>query len=391
MCPVISVTKNTFDFDAIIDRRGTAALKWDKYAGRDVIPMWVADMDFRSAPAIVEALKQRSDHGVFGYTDPSGELNDAIVMALQRDHAWSVRPDWLMWLPGLVTGLNLVCRAIGEDGDDVVTATPVYHPFLSAPVNQRRNLTQVPMRLERERWMWDFERLEASITPRTRLLLLCNPHNPVGRVFTREELTELVRIAEKYDLIVCSDEIHCGLVLDEGKPHIPLATLSEAIAARTIALMAASKTFNLPGLGCAFAVVPNPALRTRLARAAAGIVPRVNAMGFAATLAAYRDSGGWQRALVDYLRRNRDMVIERVRRMPELTITPIEATYLAWIGFDVLRIPDPVPFFENAGVGLYDGSVFGIKGYVRLNFGCPRVQLTSALDRMTVALDGLER
>ncbi|HYL17818.1 MAG TPA: PatB family C-S lyase [Burkholderiales bacterium] len=379
----------TFDFDQIIDRGNTAATKWDKYAGRDVIPMWVADMDFRSSPAIIEALKQRADHGVFGYTEPSDELNDAIIAALARDHAWQIQREWLMWLPGLVTGLNVVSRAIGEDGDDVVTAVPVYHPFMSAPANQRRSVTQVPMRVERDRWVWDFEGLEASITPRTRLLLLCNPHNPVGRVFTRDELTELARVADQYDLIICSDEIHCGLVLDPDKPHLPMATLGEGIAARTITLMAASKTFNLPGLGCAFAVVSNPALRAKLARAAAGIVPRVNAMGFAATLAAYRDSTEWHRALIEYLRANRDFVIERIRGIPGLSITPIEATYLAWIGLEGRAIKDPLTFFENAGVGLYDGRAFGGEGYVRLNFGCPRSQLMQALDRIAAAMTTL--
>jgi cystathionine beta-lyase len=382
----LSGSKMTFDFDQIIDRRGTSAVKWDKYAGRDVIPMWVADMDFRSAPAIVEALKQRAEHGVFGYTDPPGELNDAIVMALQRDHGWNIRHEWLMWLPGLVTGINLVSRAIGADGDDVVTAVPVYHPFLSGPENQRRTVTRVPMRLEDQRWVWDFERLEASITPRTRLLLLCNPHNPVGRVFSRDELAELARIADKYDLIISSDEIHCGLVLDADKPHLPIASLGDEVAARTITLMAASKTFNLPGLGCAFAVVSNPALRAKLAHAAAGIVPRVNAMGFAATLAAYRDSADWHRALIDYLRGNRDFVIDRIRAIPGLSIIPIEATYLAWIGLEHPGIPDPPGFFEKAGVGLFDGRVFGTEGFVRLNFGCPRSQLERALDRIRAAM-----
>ena len=375
-----------FDFDEVIDRRGTAALKWDKYAGRDVIPMWVADMDFRSAPTIIEALRRRAEHGVFGYTDSPEGLNDVIVTALERDYGWKIRPEWLMWVPGLVTGINLVCRAGGQDGDDVVTAVPVYPPFLSGPLNQRRTVTRVPMRLEATKWVWDLERLKAAITPRTRLLLLCNPHNPVGRVFSREELSELARLAEKHDLIVASDEIHCGLVLDANKPHVCIATLDEDIAARTITLMAASKTFNLPGLGCAFAVVPNAALRARLASAAAGIVPRVNAMGFAATLAAYRDSADWQLALVNYLRVNRDLVIERIRGIPGLSITPIEATYLAWIDVNALSIRDPVTFFENAGVGLYDGRVFGTEGYVRLNFGCPRSLLEEALDRMQHAV-----
>ena len=375
------MTRTEFDFDQVIDRRNTAAVKWDKYAGRDVIPMWVADMDFRSAPAIVEALKRRADHGVFGYTDPSQELNDAIVASLDRDHGWKIQAEWLMWLPGLVSGINLVCRAIGEDGDDVVTAVPVYHPFLSGPVHQRRTVTRVPMRLDGTRWAWDVERLEAAITPRTRLLLLCNPHNPVGRVFSREELRDIARIAEKHDLVISSDEIHCGLVLDADKPHIPIAKLGEDIAARTITLMAASKTFNLPGLGCAFAIVPNAELRARLARAAAGILPRVTAMGFVATLAAYRDSAEWQRALVRYLCANRDLVTEKIARIPGLSITPVEATYLAWIRVDD-RLPDPVRFFETAGVGLYEGKVFGTEGYVRLNFGCPRSLLEQGLDRM---------
>jgi cystathionine beta-lyase len=246
------------------------------------------------------------------------------------------------------------------------------------------------MRLVGTKWAWNLERLEAAITPRTKLLLLCNPHNPVGRVFSRQELSDLARIAEEHDLLISSDEIHCGLVLDADKPHVPIATLGQDIAARTITLMAASKTFNLPGLGCAFAVVPNSELRARLARAAAGILPRVNAMGFAATLAAYRDSREWQRALVDYLRVNRNLLIERIGEISGLSITPIEATYLAWIRMDA-RMVDPVPFFETAGVGLYDGRVFGTEGYVRLNFGCPRSLLEQGLDRMQRALRALLR
>jgi len=375
-----------FDFDEPIDRRGTSALKWNKYAEHDVIPMWVADMDFRSAPAIIAALKQRVEHGVFGYTDPPEELGDVIVTALERDHGWKVHRDWLMWLPGLVSGINLVCRAIGEDGDDVITAVPVYPPFLSGPLHQRRTATRVPMRLEGTKWVCDLERLEAAITARTKLLLLCNPHNPVGRVYTRQELSDLARVAEKHNLVISSDEIHCGLVLDADKPHVPIATLGEDIAARTVTLMSASKTFNLPGLGCAFAVVPSAELRTRLSRAAAGIVPRVNALGFTATLAAYRDGAAWQRALMDYLRINRNLVIERIGTIPGLSITPIEATYLAWIDVHALGTADPVTLFERAGVGLYDGRVFGTEGYVRLNFGCPRSLLQEALDRMQRAL-----
>ena len=375
-----------FDFDEIIDRRGTGAMKWDKYAGRDVIPMWVAEMDFRAPPAVIVALEQRAQHGVFGYTDPPAELNEAIVAYLDRTYGWRIEPDWLLWLPGLVSGLNLMCRAIGEDGDDIVTATPVYHPFLSAPAHQRRTLTRVPMQVQGERWTWDLERLEESIAARSKLLLLCNPHNPVGRVFDREELTRLAQIAERHDLIVAADEIHCGLVLDEDKAHIPFATLGADVASRTITLMSASKIFNLPGLGCAFAIVSDPALRSRLLRAAAGIVPRVNLLGFVATLAAYRDSAQWHRALLTYLRGNRDLVLQRMRHISGVTVAPIEATYLAWIDIRGLAPADPVQFFEAAGIGLYDGRAFGTPGYVRLNFGCPRPLLAEALRRFAAAL-----
>jgi cystathionine beta-lyase len=375
------------DFDEIVDRGSTWAVKWDKYAGRDVIPMWVADMDFRSAPAIIEALIERARHGVFGYSDPPPELNQAIAAHLHATYAWEIDPDWLLWLPGLVAGINLVCRAIGEDGDDVITAVPVYHPFLTGPLNQHRTVTRVPMRLFRGRWEWDFDRLEAALTPRTKLLLLCNPHNPVGRVFTRKELSEIARIAQEHDLTVASDEIHCGLVLDRDKHHVPLATLGAEIAGRTITLMAPSKTYNLPGLGCAFAVVSNTLLRARLTQAAAGIVPRVNVMGYAATLAAYRDSAQWHAGLLEYLRGNRALVMERIARIRGLSITPIEATYLAWIGVDAAAGPDPVKLFEAAGVGLYDGAVFGGEGFVRLNFGCPRSLLSQGLDRVARALD----
>jgi len=375
-----------FDFDEIIDRRGTAAVKWDKYAERDVIPMWVADMDFRSPPAVVEAVRLRVQHGVFGYTDPPPQLNAVIVEHLTRAYGWTVKPEWLMWLPGLVTGINLVCSAIGEEGDDVITATPVYHPFLTGPVNQQRGVVRVPMRLEGNRWLWDFERLEASITPRSKLLLLCNPHNPVGRVFSREELGELTRIAAKHDLVICSDEIHCGLILDADKSHVPIATLGDDVSARTITLMAASKTFNLPGLGCAFALVSNASLRKRLERAAAGIVPRVTAPGFAATLAAYRDGEPWRLALVDYLRGNRDLVMDRIEATAGLSMTQLEATYLAWIDVRATQLREPAKFFEQAGVGLYDGKVFDGEGYLRLNFACPRSVLVKALDRIAEAL-----
>ena len=318
----------SFDFDTPVNRRGTSSAKWDKYQGKDIFPLWVADMDFKSPPAILEALHERIDHGIFGYTLPSSELNDAVVSMLSDHYGWIIESSWLVWLPGLVTGLNVACRAVGEDGDDVMTAVPVYHPFLSAPGNFRRNLIKVPLGETGRRWHFDFDQIEKSITSHTRMFMLCNPHNPVGRVYTREELSTLAGICEKHDIVICSDEIHCGLLMDPDKIHIPTATLGPALAERTITLMSPSKTFNTPGLCCAFAVIPNRELRRRFIRAMAGIVPMVNAFGYVSALIAIRDCSDWHAALLNYLRENRDLVADAISQMPNLSMAPLEATYL---------------------------------------------------------------
>jgi cystathionine beta-lyase len=376
-----------FDFDRLVERRDTASMKWDKYKGKDIIPLWVADMDFCSPPAVIDALQRRIAHGVFGYTIPPPDLNKIVVAMLAAEYGWSVQPQWLVWLPGLVTGLNVACRAVGEDNDAVMTATPVYPPFLSAPGNSRRRLVKVPLREHQNRWGFDFDHLESAITPDTRLFLLCNPQNPVGRVFTHDELMVLAAICEKHNIVICSDEIHCGLLLDSDKTHIPMATLSPEVAQRTITLMSPSKTFNLPGLGCAFAVISEKKLRSRFIAAMAGIVPLVNAMGFAAAAAAYRDCSDWQADLLDYLRANRNRVARTINAMPLLSLAPVEATYLAWIDVRSSDLRDPVMFFEDAGVGLQDGIEFDGRGFVRLNFGCTRALLEKALERMASAME----
>jgi cystathionine beta-lyase len=310
------MTAPAFDFDRLIDRRSLPSEKWGRYAGRDVLPLWVADMDFAAPPAVIEALHRRIDHGVFGYTDAWPALEQAVVEGLRRDHGWTIQPDWLVWLPGVVAGFNLACAIAGEAGDGVLTATPVYPPFLTAPANTGRVLQRAELVLGDGRWQWDWDALEAACTPTTRLLLLCSPHNPVGRVFDEAELRRLADFAARHDLLVCSDEIHCGLVLDADRTHRPLAALDEAIARRTITLMAPSKTWNIPALYCAFAIIPDPALRRRYRHAMRGIVPHVNVLGMVAAEAAYRDGDAWRRALLDYLRGNRERVLEAVGRCP---------------------------------------------------------------------------
>jgi len=376
-----------FDFDAPVDRRGTSSEKWDKYRGRDIIPLWVADMDFRSPPAVLEALHERVDHGVFGYTGVPPSLVAAVCTALAGGYGWEIHPEWLVWLPGLVTGLNVACRAVGSDGDEVLTFTPVYPPFLSAPTLSRRVCTRVPLCGDANRWFIDRDLLERTITPRTRLLLLCNPHNPVGRVWTAEDLAYLATLAECHDLIICSDEIHAGLVLDTDKRHIPIAALSPDIARRTITLQAPSKTYNVPGLGCSFAVISDQGLRRAFRSAMGRIVPHVNLFGYTAAEAAYRCGEPWRQTLLAYLRGNRDLVAGAIAAMPGLCAAHVEATYLTWIDTRAAGIEQPGRFFEAAGVGLSDGADFDGSGFVRLNFGCSRALLAEALGRMRRALE----
>ena len=371
-----------FDFDRVIDRRDGDSLKWNKYAGRDVLPLWVADMDFAAPPAVLAALQQRVTQGCLGYAQPWSTLTESVLGYLQQEYAWHVEPEWLVWLPGLVTGINLACRAV--DGS-VLTATPVYPPFLSAPRLSGKLLARAELRLGDGGWGWDFAGMEAALLPDTRLLLLCHPHNPVGRAWRADELAELAGFCKRHNLSVCSDEIHCDLILDEGRQHTPFAMIDVELARRCITLMAPSKTYNIPGLGCAFAVVPDPALRRRFTGAMRGIVPDANVLGLAAAEAAYRDCGPWRAALLDVLRANRDRVQAAVAQMPGLVMTPVEATYLAWIDARGLGRDDPAKFFEDAGVGLSNGADFGLPGWVRLNFGCPRVTLDAALERMSAA------
>jgi cysteine-S-conjugate beta-lyase len=380
------MTDTAFDFDTVIDRTGTSSEKWDKYQGRDVIPLWVADMDFRSPPAVISALHRRIEHGVFGYTSTPATLVTAVQQHLSRDFGWEVEKEWLVWLPGLVCGLNVLCNSVGEPGDEVITFTPIYPPFLSAPPLTQRTTVKVPLLLNDGRWEMDLAGLERAITPRSRLLLLCNPHNPVGRAWSRHELQQLASVAERHDLIIGSDDIHAGLILDEELRHIPMATLSPEIARRTITLLAPSKSYNIPGLGCSFAVISDPALRKSFKKAAGRIVPHVNLLGFTAAEAAYGEGEEWHQALLTYLRGNRDLVAEAIRQIPGLSSTRVEATYLAWIDARGTGSSDPARLFEEAGVGLSNGADFDAPGFVRLNFGCSRSLLVKALQRMKTAM-----
>ncbi len=375
------------DFDRDIDRKRTSSQKWDKYGERDILPMWVADTDFRSPPAIIDALQRRIEHGVFGYTLTPAELTEVVLERLQRLYHWEVEAEALVWLPGLVCGLHLACRSVGTSGTAVLSPSPIYPPFMSAPRLSDRQLISVPMRQYAQRWLIDFEALQAAISADTRLLLFCNPQNPGGSVYRRHELEQLLEICQRHDLVLCSDEIHCDLLLEPGVQHIPAASLDLQAAQQTITLMAPSKTFNIAGLGCSLAIIPDPQLRQQFKRIKRGIVADVNLLGYTATLAAYRDCDAWNRQQCDYLRDNRDYLLREINAIDGLKLDPFEATYLAWIDVSALQLKNPAAFFEQAGVGMSSGADFGDSRFMRMNFGCTRSTLEEALRRIRHALE----
>ncbi len=373
-------------FDIEIDRTNTDSLKWEKYAGSDILPLWVADMDFKASDAIIKALHEKVEFGIFGYTNVPEELKSTLQQRLLHFYNWETKKDWQVWMPGMVPGLNIACRAYAEEGDDVITGIPVYPPFLLAPGNFNQNILKVPLIEKNNVWKYDLEAMRSMVTPRTKIFELCNPHNPVGRVFSKQELQDLADFCMEEDLVICSDEIHCELVLDKNKKHIPTATLSPEIESRTVTMMAPSKTFNIPGFGCSLAIISNPKLRNQFKKALAGIVPDAAALGYYAALAAYKDSEVWRQELLEYLRNNRDYLLREFENIPGIKMFPVESTYLGWLDVSELNLENPDKFFEDAGVGLSDGRPFGMTGYMRINFGCPKSTLVEAVRRIRKAL-----
>ena len=378
-----------WNFDEVHDRVGTDSQKWQKYEGRDILPMWVADMDFKAPQPVLDALHARVDHGIFGYARPERSCKEAVVEMLEREYGWRVEADWLVWLPGLVVGLNVASRAFCSPDESVLTTTPIYPPFLLGPRFQDRAVVKAKMALDGDRYVMDWDALEAAVQPHTSLFLLCNPHNPCARVFDRAELERVVEFCERHDLLCCSDEIHCELLL-EGRKHIPLATIDPAANKRIFTFIAPSKTYNLAGLGCSIGIFPDESLRRRFATAARGIVAEVNNLGYTACEAAYRHGQSWRDALQRYLAGNRDFLQAFIKReLPEIGLYQHEATYLSWMDVSKLGLKDPVAHFESHGLGLSDGAFFDDPTHVRLNFGCPRSTLEEGLRRLKTAVTAL--
>ena len=373
-----------FDFNQWIDRRHSDSLKWHKYGDRDVLPLWVADSDFRSPPSVIEAIKQRAEHGVFGYGATPTGLIDITLSRLAQRYNWQIEPDWIVLLPGVVCGLNLSVRAFTESGESTVSPTPIYPPFRGAAKLADRAQVNLPLRLQDDRWVMNLD--NSAMQGNERLLMLCNPQNPGGTVYRRDELEAQLAFAQQHDLIVCSDEIHCDLLLSPGAQHIPFAALSEDAAQRSITLLSPSKTFNIAGLGASLAIIPNPELRARFKRVREGIVPGVDILALVAAEAAWRDGDAWLAAQLDYLRANRDWLVAQVNALPELQMAAPEATYLGWIDAIKLDVANPMSYFEQHGLGFSPGHDFGDDNFVRFNFGCTRATLEQAVTRLQKAV-----
>lgn len=376
-----------FNFDHLPERRGTGSIKWDRFP--DATPYWVADMDFASPPCILDALHKRVDHGVFGYANAHEGLNEAVIDYLADTHSCEATSREIIHLSGMVPALSLACRAFCQPGDEVMISSPVYYPFFKVAADAEAETVDVPHIRDDETWRFDWDAMEKAVTPHTRMVILCNPQNPLGRVFTESEITRLAEFCESHDLILVADEIHCDLILDPEQSHYSALRLPENFHKRLITLMAPSKTYNIAGLGYAFAVIKDPNLRNQFVNARGCTLPEINLLAMVAGEAAYRHGEPWRQDLVEYLRGNRDVLADFIRtQMPELTIHEHSATYLYWIDCTALEMENPFQFFlKEANIFLTDGGPFGNDQFVRFNFGCPRDHMLKGLEAMKGALE----
>ncbi len=378
-----AATQSAFNFDERVDRQGTYAFKWEKYQGQDILPMWVADTEFKIAPAISQALQAHLAHSVLGYHLPSQHVpaNAAVVHWCEQQYGWTIDPEWIVWTPGVCPAFNMAVRAFCPKGETTLVQTPNYPPLLAAPANQGAQSLEVPTIWEDGKWMIDLDALaKAAQAPEATLFIMCNPMNPVGSVLSEAHLTQIAEICAANDVILCSDEIHCDLILDDF-PHLP-AGAQPALQDRSITLMAANKTFNVAGLGASFAIIPNPQIRRRFSRAGQGMVPWVNIMGLIATEAAFTRCDAWLAAQKAYLKANRDHLTTAINNIPGLKASAPQATFLLWVDASGLGVEDVQKWAESKGVGPSPGIDFGDKRFFRLNYGVSRAMLDEVITRL---------
>lgn len=387
-----------YNFDDLIDRRNTNCMKWDRleelFGGTGLLPLWVADMDFSVPPAVLKAIKERTNHPIFGYNYSSDEYYQAVISWMKRRHNWNIDREWILFTPGVVPALSYSVKAYTEPDDNIIIQSPVYQPFYTTIENNGRNIITNPLIYRDGRYFMDYEDLEAKIDSKTKLLILCSPHNPVGRVWTKEELTKLGEICLKNDIIIISDEIHFDIVY-KGYDHTVLANVSPEIRERCIICTAPSKTFNIAGLQISNIIIPNNELREKYSlELEKDHIIRPNVFGEEALVAAYNESEDWLDSLLEYLEKNRDFFISFVdKNIPQLKVVKPEGTYLLWVDFSDLGMNSEElrDFLVNkCKLAVNPGEMFGKESglFQRFNIGCPRSILEEALIRIEKAVNG---
>jgi len=388
----------TYNFDEIIDRRNTGAIKLERckalYGSDDVLPLWVADMDFRTPDFIFEAIRERCEHPILGYSMPPKEFYPSLMNWIKEHHQWELKRTWIGFLPGIVPGLSFAVQSLTVPGDEVIVQPPVYYPFFHVVKNNNRVVINNPLKETNGRYEMDFDDLKSKITSKTRMLILCNPHNPGGRVWKNETLKQLADICTKHNIIVVSDEIHADMVLGDHK-HIPFASISESAAQISLTFMAPSKTFNMPGLISSSYIIPNQELRKQFVDfLEASELIGGNIFAYAATVAAYEKGEEWRKQMLDYVQRNIDYVVDFLKNnIPQIKPMIPEASFLVWLNCEELGMntDELFEFFaKKAGLGLNKGTTFGHGGeyHLRLNVGCSRLILKKAMEQLSVAVNG---
>ncbi len=396
-----------YDFDKVTDRRNSGSVKWDLvkkiFGSPDVLPMWVADMDFPIAEPITEALRRRVKHPFYGYTYPTPSLLKAIAERMKRKYSWQVKPEWIIFTPGVVPALNAAIRALTHPGDGVIIQEPVYYPFYPAITDSGCQVVLNPLRLVDGRYVADIEHLKSCFASRelmrdsisrAKVFILCNPHNPVGRVWSKEEISKIGKTAIDNGAAVISDEVHCELLF-RGSKHTPFASISEEFAQNSIVCMSASKAFNLAGLAASAIIIPNENLRNAFIATKTGIMPQPDTMALAALEAAFRDGDEWLGQMLEYVQRNLEFLLDYFKKkIPRIRVIRPEGTYLVWLDCRELGLgrEELRDFFrEKAKLGLDDGYLFGPggEGFQRMNIACPRCTLEKALDVLEQAVNGI--
>ena len=374
-------------FDKIISRFNTDSVRWDKY-NKDIIPLWVADMDFETPQCVVDAITKRLDHKVFGYTHAPYQLKEEITQYIKDQFDWTIESEWIVFTPSLVSSLYSIAQQLTQADDHVLTLQPVYHHILQAASFSNRDYSAVPLDNYNNRLILSAEGLQHYQKSNTRLLLFCNPHNPGGSVYTKAELSDIAAFCVNNNIVICSDEIHCNMIHD-GIQHIPIASLSEEIADQSVTLMSLNKVFNIPGLGLAWMICKNKEIRKKIQAQIGTLIPDPQIISYVSTQAVLRHGEPWRQELIQYLESNKLMLKNDIKQMQPLQMYTMEASYLAWIDCSQLEIEDPAQLFLEHGLALQPGSMFQQDNHVRINIATPKSVLSEALDRMHAAIDNL--